>query len=182
MVPEPQPVPFCATGLMQGSVNSAAVSHRFLVRGRSLAGHGLAMASDFCPKIGRLSKNWPSPARGQFRGIWSETWQSNFLVQFLGRKIGLFLSVQFFGPRPSPIFHRADFLILYRNCKDKIGLENGPENWTGEKLAWRKIGLAKKLARKIGLPSFRPNCGNWPGAGPGQFFENRPLLAGGRFP
>ena len=66
LVPEPQPVPVCATGLMQGSVNFAAVSHRFLVRGRSLAGHGLAMASDFCPKIGRLSKNWPGPAPGQF--------------------------------------------------------------------------------------------------------------------
>ena len=72
-----------------------------------------------------------------------------FWSNFLAREIGLFSSVQFSGPRPSPIFHQADFLILYRNCKEKIGLENGPENWTGEKLAWRKIGLAKNWPGKL---------------------------------
>ena len=143
---------------------------------------GLQWHLTSAPKSADFRKIGLAPRAANFEEFGRKLGSPIFWSNFLGRKIRPFSSVHFFGPRPSPIFHRANFLILYRNCKEKTGLENGPENWTGEKLAWRKIGLAKKLARKIGRPSFRLNCGNWPGAGPGQFFENRPLLAGGRFP
>ena len=134
------------------------------------------------PKSVDFRKIGLAPRPANFEEFGRKLGRPIFRSILLARKIGLFIRSNCSAHAPVQFFHQADFLILYRNCKEKIGLENRPENWTGEKLAWRKIGLAKKLARKIGRPSFRPNCGNWPGAGPGQFFENRPLLAGGRFP
>ena len=134
------------------------------------------------PKSADFRKIGLAPRRANFDEFGRKLGCPILRSNFLARQIGLFCSVQFFGPRPSPIFHRADFRNYKGIEEEKIGLENRPENWTAEKLARRKIGLPKKLARKIGLPSFRVNSENWPGAGPGQFFENRLLLARGRFP
>ena len=106
----PSAAPFCARCLMQGCVNFAAASQRFLVGGRSLAGHGPAVASQMAsvPKSAAFRKIGLAPRPANFRNLVANV-AGQFLGQFSGPIFRQARKRPIFRQPPGPIFSQADF-------------------------------------------------------------------------
>ena len=139
-------------------------------------------------KIGHLMEIGPRREEADFRRIGLAPRPANFrnlagnlAVQFSGP---IFLPVQFFA---RPIFHQSNFPARSPVQFFPYNSYIVSKNWPGEKLDWgvgRKIGPTKIVqfsgpknwTRKLDCQVFDQIPQNWPGAGPGQFFESRPIL------